>query len=216
MAYEKLLNEIYAAISLKYLWPEYKPFFIKSESPDWINENMDFGLEVSQALRPEDGQEEDFIEKFLGCRKEELPEDAVKRYGNRLHFYNERFWAVLPEYGSKQDNISKAKYRFEKKLEKLNTNYEQRSKNGLYLFLHPNENEYIDVRELFEYMKKVQNEKKVRFDFVFLNSEKEIVVCDFKKDAVNPIIIPKNARTFLNKEAESLRQSREWEDGMAL
>ena len=55
MAYEKLLNEIYAAVSLKYLWKEYRPGFIKSESPDWINETMDFGLEVSQALLPDDG-----------------------------------------------------------------------------------------------------------------------------------------------------------------
>ena len=30
MAYEKLLNEIYAAVSLKYLWPEYQPTFRKS------------------------------------------------------------------------------------------------------------------------------------------------------------------------------------------
>ena len=58
MAYEKLLNEIYAAVSLKYLWKEYEPYFVKSESPDWINPNMDFGLEVSQALLPDDGQEE--------------------------------------------------------------------------------------------------------------------------------------------------------------
>ena len=56
MAYEKLLNEIYAAVSLKYLWKEYEPYFVKSESPDWINPNMDFGLEVSQALLPDDGQ----------------------------------------------------------------------------------------------------------------------------------------------------------------
>lgn len=60
-AYEKLLNEIYAAVSLKYLWKEYQPYFIKSESPDWINETMDFGLEVSQALLPDDGQEESFL-----------------------------------------------------------------------------------------------------------------------------------------------------------
>ena len=37
MAYEKLLNEIYAAVSLKYLWKEYQPYFVKSESPDLIN-----------------------------------------------------------------------------------------------------------------------------------------------------------------------------------
>lgn len=40
------------------IWKEYRPCFIKSESPDWINETMDFGLEVSQALLPDDGQEE--------------------------------------------------------------------------------------------------------------------------------------------------------------
>ena len=68
MAYEKLLNEIYAAISLEYLWPEYRPFFVKSESPDWINEGMDLGLEVSQALLPEDGPAESFIEKYL-CKQ---------------------------------------------------------------------------------------------------------------------------------------------------
>lgn len=38
VAYEKLLNEIYAAVSLKYLWKEYQPYFIKSESPDWIDQ----------------------------------------------------------------------------------------------------------------------------------------------------------------------------------
>ena len=81
MAYEKLLNEIYAAVSLKYLWKEYEPYFVKSESPDWINPNMDFGLEVSQALLPDDGQEESFIEKYLGCRKEELPSLAFDKYG---------------------------------------------------------------------------------------------------------------------------------------
>ncbi len=47
MVYEKLLNEIYAVVSLKFLWKEYQPTFIKSESPDWINETMNLGLEVS-------------------------------------------------------------------------------------------------------------------------------------------------------------------------
>ena len=84
MAYEKLLNEIYAVVSLQYLWKEYRPYFVKSESPDWINKEMDFGLEVSQALMPADGQEESFIEKYLGCLKEERRSKAVERDGERL------------------------------------------------------------------------------------------------------------------------------------
>ena len=66
MAYEKLLNEIYAALSLEYVWPEYRPAFRTSESPDWVNPAMELGLEVSQALMPEDGQTESFIEQYLG------------------------------------------------------------------------------------------------------------------------------------------------------
>lgn len=216
MAYEKMLNEIYAAVSLKYLWKEYKPYFMKSESPDWINETMDFGLEVSQALLPDDGQEEDFIEKYLGCLKEELPAVAFEKYGGRLNFYNGRFWAILPDKDVKQDYLSKAKFRFERKLEKLNTNYVRMKYNGLYLFLHPTDENDIDAGALFEYMRYTQSRQKHHFDWVFLNCVKKIYVCDYRHNTIEPILLPKNAETFLNTEAEYLRYSHEWKDGMQL
>ena len=122
MAYEKLYNEIYAIVSLKYLWKEYQPCFVKSESPDWINNEMDLGLEVTQALLPDDGKTESFIDKYLGCRKEELPYAAIEFYGNRLHFYNGRFWAVLDDEREPQDYLEKVQFRFDRKLEKLNIN----------------------------------------------------------------------------------------------
>lgn len=217
MAYEKLLNEIYAAVSLKYLWPEYQPFFVKSESPDWVNDTMDFGMEVSQALLPEDGKTESFIEQYLGCLKEELPEMAFEIYGERLHFYNGRFWAVLPDKAIKQDYVAKAKYRFDKKLEKLNKNYQNRSHNGLYLFLHPSEEDNcIDVDALFEYMKEQQEAKAVKFEWVFLNCVKAIYVCDFRKNEYEAIVLPQNAEIFLNTEAENLRNQYDWENGAAI
>ena len=216
VAYEKLLNEIYAAVSLKYLWKEYRPCFIKSESPDWINETMDFGLEVSQALLPDDGQEESFIEQYLGCLQEELPPQAFDKYGNRLNFYNGRFWAILPDRAVQQDYLSKAKYRFDRKLEKLNTNYVQKRLNGLYLFLHPTDENDIDAGALFEYMRFTQEKKQKRFDRVFLNCVKTIYVCNYETDTIEPIVLPKNAENFLNTEAEYLRYCHDWENGMAL
>lgn len=216
MAYEKLLNEIYAAVSLKYLWKEYRPFFVKNESPDWVNEAMDFGLEVSQALLPDDGQEESFIERYLGCLKEELPPQAIEKYGDRLNFYNGRFWAILPDKAIQQDYLSKAKYRFDRKLEKLNTNYVHKHYNGLYLFLHPAENNNIDAGALFEYMRFTQENCSRRFDWVFLNCVKTIYVCNYIDNSVEPIILPKNAENFLNTEAEYLRYCHDWEDGRAL
>lgn len=216
MAYEKLLNEIYAAVSLTYLWKEYKPYFIKSESPDWINEGMDFGLEVSQALMPRDGQEESFIEQYLGCLKEELPPQAFEKYGDRLNFYNGRFWAILPDCGLHQDYLSKAKYRFDRKLDKLNTNYVHKQYNGLYLFLHPTDEDEIDVGTLFEYMRLTQEKRQKHFDWVFLNCVKKIWVCNCVNNTIEPIVLPKNAANFLNTEAEYLRYSHDWENGMEL
>ena len=176
MAYEKLLNEIYAVVSLKYLWREYQPSFVKSESPDWINETMNLGLEVSQALLPDDGQTKNFIDQYLGCRKEELPPAALERYGARLNFYNGRFWAVLPDDLENQDYLYKAQYRFDKKLEKLNTSYQHKRYNGLYLFLHPMDECRIDVQSLFEVMGQRQKDSAQKFDYVFLNCVKEIYV----------------------------------------
>lgn len=216
MAYEKLLNEIYAAVSLKYLWSEYQPYFVKSEAPDWINKTMDFGLEVSQALLPDDGQEEKFIESYLGCPKENLPPQAFEKYGERLNFYNGRFWAILPDKTIQQDYLSKAKYRFDRKLEKLNTNYAQTKYNGLYLFLHPTDENDIDAGALFEYMRFTQKQQERRFDWVFLNCVKTIYVCNYLKNTIEPIVLPQNAKDFLNTESEYLRYCHEWEDGMAL
>ena len=216
MAYEKLLNEIYAAVSLKYLWKEYQPYFIKSESPDWINDTMDFGLEVSQALLPDDGQEERFIEQYLGCRKEELPPQAFEKYGDRLNFYNGRFWAILPDQTVHQDYLFKAKYRFDRKLEKLNTTYMQRQFNGLYLFLHTTDENDIDAGALFEYMRLTQETREKCFDWVFLNCVKTIYVCNYKINTIEPIRLPKNAESYLNTEAEYLRYCHDWENGMTL
>ncbi len=216
MVYEKLLNEIYAVVSLKYLWREDKPSFVKSESPDWINETMDMGLEVSQALLPDDGQTKNFIEQYLGCLKEELPPAALDRYGDRLNFYNGRFWAVLPDDIEHQDYLYKAKYRFDKKLEKLNKSYQQRRHNGLYLFLHPKEESDIDARHLYEYMGERQKDCSQRFDWVFLNCRKVIHVCDYQEGRVEPIVLPQNAADFLNTESEYLRYCGAWEDGVSL
>lgn len=216
MAYEKLLNEIYAAVSLKYLWSEYRPVFVKSESPDWVNETLDLGLEVSQALQPDDGQMESFIEKYLGCLKEELPASALERYGDRLHFYNGRFWAILPGENSNQDCMSKAKYRFHKKLDKLNTNYVHYRQNGLYLFLHPGEKDVVDAEELFTYMKEQQALCGTRFDWIFLNCADVIYVCNYQADVLESIVLPQNAASFLNTETERLRHTGEWPDGASI
>ena len=216
MAYEKLYNEIYAIISLKYLWKEYKPGFVKNESPDWINKEMDLGLEVTQALLPDDGKTESFIDKYLGCRKEDLPYAALEFYGDRLHFYNGRFWAVLDNEREPQDYLLKVQYRFDRKLEKLNINYVHMAHNGIYIYVHPAKNEKVDAKKLYHYMKKEQSKKEHGFKWVFLNCIDKIYVFDFEMDTIERIDLPSNAETLFNNETEKLRHSCTWKDGTVL
>lgn len=213
MAYEKLLNEIYAVVSLKYLWRDYHPSFVKSESPDWVNEKIQTGLEVSQALLPEDGQAEHFIETYLGCLKEELPESAFEHYGNRLHFYNGRFWAILPEEGSEQDYVYKTEYRYKKKLEKLNSNFTKYEHNALYLYVHPKEERELDIPEMIDRIKRLQGQFEVGFELVFLNCKEVIYLIHFDTDTIEMIPIPQNAQLFFMNESEKLRHSKEWNNG---
>ena len=216
MAYEKLYNEIYAIVSLKYLWKEYKAGFVKNESPDWINEEMNLGLEVTQALLPDDGKTESFIDKYLGCLKEELPYAALEFYGDRLHFYNGRFWAVLDDEREPQDYLLKVQFRFDRKLEKLNINYARMNNNGIYIYVHPAKNEKVDAKKLFHYMKKEQSKKVYGFKWVFLNCIDKIYVFDFEKDSIERIDLPANAETLFNNETEKLRHSCPWTDGTRL
>ena len=45
---------------------------------------------------------------------------------------------------------------------------------------------------------------------------KTIYVCNYESNTIKPIVLPQNAENFLNTEAEYLRYSRDWEDGVAL
>ena len=216
MAYEKLLNEIYAALSLEYIWPEYRPAFEKSESPDWVNPAMELGLEVSQALMPEDGQTESFIEQYLGKPREEIPLAALERYGDRLHFYQGRFWAVLPRENERYTDFEKAAFRFEKKLEKLNTNYQKMRYNGLYLFLHPVGQTVPDMGALSRWMGTRQRREREKFHWVFVHCRNRLHVFDFGKNRVDAYRISAQGESFLNQEAERLRSAGRWKDGTLL
>ena len=176
---------------------------------------MGLGLEVSQALLPEDGQAANVIEQYLGRPRCEIPEEVADRYEGRMHFYNERFWAILPKQGAEQDCPGKVRYRFERKLEKLNKNYQPARYNGLYLFVHPEEKREVDVPQLFSDMKRIQREAAKQFDWVFLNCGNVIYVCDFGQDVVEDIALPGKAERFLNAEAERLRHQAQWQDGTA-
>ena len=212
MAYEKLYNEIYAITALKYLWQGYAPGFVKGESPDWRNDVAGIGIEVSQALLPRDGQEESFLEAYLGCLRREIPEDAFSRFGERLYFYNDRLWALLDDGVNDVGGAEKIIFRFRRKLLKLNTNYRCCNTNGLYLFVHQ-PLPLSGAEELCRTLAALQARSCCRFKLVFLDTETEIYCLNLQKETVELIPVPAKAQLFLKEKAEALRNEAPWPDG---
>lgn len=206
MAYEKLYNEIYAITVLKYFWRGYKKGFIKWESPDWYNSRIDFGVEVSQALLPKDGQEESFLSNYLGKRKSQLPPNAFERFGSRLYFYNDRLWALLDDGTSEISYQEKIRTRFQSKLQKLNKNYRQCRTNSLYLFAHTELSEE-EAKEAAKELRAMQKDKLFRFDLVFLDCKTAVYVLNLKTAGTETIPIPEKARIFLEEKTEKLRKT---------
>ena len=205
MAYEKFFNEIYAITALKYFWRGYVKGFVKWESPDWYHEKAGIGIEVSQALLPKDGQEENFIETYLGKHRAEIPEEAALRYKNRLYFYNDRLWALLDDGTSSVPCEEKILVRFKSKLAKLNANYLPCETNALYLFAHAEPNEKT-VSRLRKQMAEIQRSEARRFDLIFLDCNSTLYILDFRQNETETIPITEKARLFLNEEAETLRR----------
>ena len=165
--FEKLYNEIFAMLSLKYFWRDYSDGYKKGESPDWYNSDDSVGIEVTQAIMQEDGEAQSVVNQYLGRQKAEIPEDILRRYEGRTYFYNDRLWAIMPEAG-KEENLTaceKALYRLGKKLERLNTNYTEFNTNALYLYLHESD---IADEEIICLMRSAEKKglcKKVRYGF---------------------------------------------------
>lgn len=217
MTFEKLYNELYAVVSIRYFWSGYQDGFVKSESPDWINEGMGFGLEVSQALLQNDGEARKFVNLYLGKKREEIPGAALERFSDRAYFYNGRFWALYPdEEPGGGDYIRKAVYRFGRKLEKLSSNYTRFPRNGLYLFLHTGRETENGVREIYFQMEGLQKRARHGFQLVFLCSQSAIYVLDFQSGEVEAVPVPPEAAGFLEARTESLRLSREWKNGESI
>ena len=216
MAFEKLFNELYAVVMLKYFWKSYADDFIKEESPDWVSKTLGLGMEVSQALLQQDGEAQKFIELYLGKRREEIPQSAMERYGEALYFYNGRLWALtLEEQGWESGYAKRTHYRFCRKLEKLNSNYTAYTNNGLYLFLHTDRPQVEEVAALAKQMQCVQQQQRQQFQLVFLDCVNRLYMIDFEKNSycMNCVEIPEGARHYMQRQTQALRQISDWEKG---
>ncbi len=216
--FEKLYNEIFAILSLKYFWRDYSDGYAKGESPDWYNKNASVGIEITQAIMQEDGEAQSVVNQYLGRLKGDIPEDILLRYAGRAYFYNDRLWAIMPAEGV-EDKLSaceKALYRFGKKLERLNSNYTEFDTNALYLYLHESNITDGEIADFIHRVRTLQQPCERRFDIAFLNCVNALRVADLNAGIWETVHIPADALAFIRSRAEQLRHSMDWPDGTEL
>jgi len=213
--FEKLYNEIFAMLSLKYFWRDYSDGYKKGESPDWYNPKASVGIEITQAIMQEDGEAQSVVNQYLGKLKVEIPEDVQLRYSGRMYFYNDRLWAIMPEAGKaeKLTACEKALYRFGKKLERLNSNYTEFNTNALYLYLHESSVTDDETACFIKAADEIQKNCAKKFDTAFLNCVNALRVVDMKSGSYETVHIPQDALAFMRSMAEQLRHGMEWKDG---
>ena len=213
--FEKLYNEIFAMISLKYFWRGYSDGYVKGESPDWYSERASVGIEVTQAIMQEDGEAQSVVNQYLGKLRTDIPEGVLLRYSGRTYFYNERLWAIMPETGKETavSTCKKALYRFAKKLERLNTNYRSYDINGIYMYLH----DVVDDEDVARFVRMandMQKNSKRQYDIAFLNCVSSLKVVELASGRWETVHIPADALAYMRSKAEKMRHGAEWENGM--
>lgn len=218
MAFEKLYNELYAAVALLALAPELAGDLEKGESPDWVEPVRDMGVEVTQALRQQDGEAQRFLERYLGRRAEEIPPAAFERYAGALHFDHGRLWGLTLEAEQEWQAgyADRARYRFACKLEKLNDNYTPYAENALYLFLHTDRVTPAAAEALTADLRRIQQDAPRKFDRVFLDGVDCLYLGGLTQGGTERRAIPLAAAVRLREAAGFLRGVGEWQAGASV
>lgn len=121
--WDSTMDEIYALLVIKYIFPEIADTIYKWESPDWKSEDNKLGIEVTRAETKHIGYTFNVMTKYFGCTKDEIPADKLEKFKGWTYFENNRLRAIAPHKGLADGNlhITLLLEHLEKKLQKLNS-----------------------------------------------------------------------------------------------
>lgn len=170
--------EQYACLSLIYCYDKRLSLLEDGEEPDWQSTELDIGMEVTEALEPDDGRKRSVVNQYFG---KGLPGQFIK----------EQFREKHPEYDSQLkvlDNVAcfydfydmKSKIQqvcsaITEKTAKLNRHYSKFSQNWLYIFV-PSLFLESDLPEILQTYYESTAHSPITFDKVFLNALNSIFV----------------------------------------
>lgn len=168
--------EQYARLSLIYCYDKKLSLLQKGEEPDWQSPELGIGMEVTEALHPDDGRKRAVINRYFG---KGLDGQAIKdqfrekypEYSQQLHVVGNI--ACFSDPFDMQLKIQQVCSAIITKSKKLNDNYSKFQQNWLYVFV-PELFVDRDIPVVFQAYKETTIIKEFLFyNKIFLNA------CDF-------------------------------------
>ena len=180
MKVTKEYMEWYAVLSLVYCYEKrlHILFDCKGEEPDWQGEKLDIGLEVTEALEPEEGRKRSVINRHFGKNQEghivkQQIEKSYPEYSDQIGVVDGQ--AYFFESYDTPSKINQTLDTIKSKTKKLNDHYKIFSNNWLYIFTP-----YLfldsDILQIqFDYLE-YATKFPVKFDKIFFNLQSELII----------------------------------------
>lgn len=120
--FDSLCDEIYALLVTEKIYPGILTNIKKWESPDWIDENSEVGLEVTRAENKHIGYTNHLANLYLGVPKNMIPEDILANFQGYMEFKNGKLFSISDSKGLVNGNrhVAFLLEHLETKLKKLN------------------------------------------------------------------------------------------------
>ena len=170
--------EQYARLSLIYCYDQRLFLLQDREEPDWQSVKLDIGMEVTEALEPDDGRKRSVINKYFGKGlsgqyiKEQFREKHPE-YESQLKVVGDV--ACFSDFYDMKSKIQQVCSAIVAKNEKLNSHYTIFKQNWLHIFA-PDLFAESDIPEVFQTYQESAAHNPITFDKIFLNTYRTIFV----------------------------------------
>lgn len=120
--FDSLCDEIYALLVTEKIYPGIFTNIKKWESPDWIDEDNEIGLEVTRAENKHIGYTNHLANIYLGVPQNLIPKDIIEKFQGYMEFKNQRLFLISASKGLVDGNrhVTFLLEHFKTKLKKLN------------------------------------------------------------------------------------------------
>ena len=201
--YPKEYDELYTVISLVLCYDKALEAFFEegchTDNPDFQNEKLDLGIEVTRAYTPQQNEHLPIINNYFGknYKQDFVREEIKKRFPHVLKHLSFRPFAWFFDYCDTKVFINELQNSIVDKLYKLNNGYRVFQHNWLYLFAGSSVIHETDIANL---KNKEMESYHIPFSKIFINCRNKIFVLE-NYELIKTIFLSDEELTQIKKRA---------------